>query len=179
MTFTGNKYQLDLSTLPTAIEALRVRFDAKVVNGKNKILYLYPNGEPGYEKRCVRFATGLMLTLADGTVAQNQGQLVVTGHRLLGMITSGSVGKMSLDESSGAIYAFAIDRDDLQPYELKKNWRGNTSQVRLQSKSGLEPRFQLNIFSMVASLNNDGTTDIVSFPALLSRLSADGRQAFL
>src|SRR6266516_1910113 len=99
---------------------------------------LYPNSEPGFESSYVRYAVGMTLRLGDGTVAEGAGQIVVTGQRLIGMITDGTVGKAALKEIAGAgsVYAFAFDWDDCDPVEIQKNWRGKPVSGRIMSKEG-------------------------------------------
>ena len=89
---TGH-YKIDRAKLPSKVDDLRIRFVSQLVNGKNTLLLLYPNSEPGAEPVYVRYAGGIKLGLGDGTVAEGIGQIVVTGKRLIGMITDGSVGK--------------------------------------------------------------------------------------
>ena len=172
---TGH-YTLDRSKLPSKSDKLRVRFVSQLVNGKNTLLVIYPNSEPGFEPSYVRYIGGIILKLGDGTVAQTQGQLVVTGQRLIGMITKGSAGKAVLNESVGSVYAFAIDLDDIRPAEIKTNWRGKPIEAIIQSKEGQSPTFLLQVFSIDFSLKNDGQVIPTSLDAFLDRLTPEGRR---
>jgi hypothetical protein len=169
-------YALDRSKLPSKSDRLRVRFVSQLVNGKNTLLVIYPNSEPGFEPSYVRYVGGMKLQLGDGTVAQLGGQIVVTGQRLIGMITDGSVGKAVLNQSVGSVYAFALDLDDIRPVEIKANWRGKPVEAVIRSKEGQSPAFLLQVFSVVASLKNDGQVIQTSLPAFLERLTPEGRR---
>lgn len=173
---TGH-YTLDFSKLPSKSDTLRVRFATQLVNGKNRLLLIYPNSEPGFEPTYVRYATGLKLEMGNGSVAIGGGQLVVTGQRLFGMITDGSVGNAVLKQATGSVYAFALSLDDVLPVETKKNWLGQPVEVVIRSKEGLRPTFLLQVFSIVASLKDDGQVIVTTLPSLLNRLTPEGRQA--
>ncbi len=172
---TGH-YTLDLSKLPSKADELRVRFEQQVVNGKNVQLLIYPDAEPGFEPSYVRYATGMSLQLGDGTVAGRLGQLVVTGQRLVGMITGGSVGNAALDASHGAIYVFSIDLDDCYGPVPKTNWRGKPVEAMFRSKEDQRVAFMLHVFSMVATVKNGGEVAYTSLPRLLEHLTPEGRQ---
>lgn len=172
---TGH-YTLDRSKLPTKADELRVRFVSQLVNGKNRLLVLYPVSEPGFEPSYVRYAVGMKLRLGDGTVAQGLGQIVVTGQRLIGMITDGSVGKADLKESAGSVYAFALDLDDFGPVEIKKNWLGKPIEALILSKEGQSPVFGVGVFSVDLSVKDDGQVIRTSLPAFLEQLTPEGRR---
>ena len=173
------KYKLDLGALPSKDDRMRIRFDTQVVNGKNRLLYLYPNSDKGFEPTYARYAVGMTLKLGDGTVAQQQGQLIVSGHRLLGMFTSGSLGGQPLDESIGTIFAFSIDVDDIARIEPKNNWRGKPVEATIASDDKLDPWFVLHIITVAASLKNDGKATPTSIQTFLPRLSPEGRKELL
>lgn len=172
---TGN-YTLDRSKLPSKSDKLRVRFVSQLVNRKNNLLVIYPNAELGYEPVYVRFVAGMKLQLDDGTVAQMMGQIVVTGQRLIGMITDGSVGKVVLSQSTGSVYAFVFDLDDIRPVETKTNWRGKPVEAIIRSKEGQKPAFLLQVSGEIASLKNDGQAAPASLAAFLERLTPEGQQ---
>ena len=141
MPIVRGHYILDRSKLPTKADELRVRFVPQLVNGKNTLQVLYPNSEPGFEPLYVRYVVEMKLRLSDGTVAWRPAQIVVTGQRLIGMITDGSVGKAVLKESAGSVYSFALDLDDFGPVEIKKNWRGKPVEALILAKECQSPVF--------------------------------------
>ena len=146
---------------------------------KNTLLMLYPNSESGFEPSYVRYVVRMTLALGDGTVAKGLAQIVVTGQRLIGMITDGSVGKTILKESAGPVYAFALDLDDFDPVEIQKNWLGKPVSVRIMAKEGQDPPFAMyamrvhNVFLLV---EDDGQAVRTSLPAFLERLTPEGRR---
>ncbi|HZS79798.1 MAG TPA: hypothetical protein VFA41_24520 [Ktedonobacteraceae bacterium] len=168
--------QIDRSKLPSKFDKLRVRFVSQLVNNKTTLLMISPDAGLDFEPIYVRYATGMILKLGDGTVAQSQGQLVVTGQRLIGMVTDGAVGKAALSQSAGTVYAFAVDLDDIGPVEIKKNWRGQPVEAVIRSKEGQSPSFVLQVFSVVAVLKNDGHVIPTSLPDFLNRLTPEGRR---
>lgn len=177
---TGH-YTLDRTKLPAKAEALRIRFVPQLANNKNTLLVLYPNAEPGSEPSYVRYVALMKLghlLKGDGpmAVAQGLGQIVVTGQRLLGMITDGSVGKTVLKETAGSVYAFALDLDDCNPVEIKTNWRSKPVEAVIQSKEGQTPPFRLQIISVDLLLKNDGQVIRASLPAFLEQLTPEGRR---
>jgi hypothetical protein len=172
-------YQLNLSELPVRSEKLRARFGQQVVNGKNKRIFLYPDTDPGFEPRYVRYGSGIILKLSDGTVAQQIGQIVVTGQRIIGIVSRGAVGKIPLNSETGSIYGFSVDLNDIQPLAIRTNWRNKPIEVNIRSRVGQEPAFALQLFSVAAQLANDGKAQPASLPALLTRLSPEGRDKLL
>ena len=181
MPIVTSHYTLDRSKLPGQADELRVRFVPQPVNGKNRLLVLYPNSEPGFERSYLRYAVGMefrQILLGDRTliVAQGLGQIVVTGQRLIGMITDGSVGKAVLNESVGSVYAFALDLDDIRPVEIKKNWRGKPVEADILSKVGQSPVFGIKVLSVGLLLKDDGQVIRMSLPAFLEQLSPEGRR---
>lgn len=177
MPIVTSHYTLDFSKLPSKSDTLHVRFATQLVNGKNRLLLIYPNAEPGFEPAYVRYATGLKLQADNGAVATGAGQLVVTGQRLFGMITDGSVGNAILKEATGSVYAFSFSLDDMSAVETRKNWLGKPAEALIRSREGLRPAFLLHIFSVVASVRDDGQVIVTTLPALLDRLTPEGRRA--
>jgi hypothetical protein len=125
---------LDLAELPTRDDRLRLRYSAQVVNGRNTLTLLHANSEPGYEPKYVRFMIGLTLKLGDRTLAQGAGQLVLTSHRILGMITPS--GSPKLDVPS-PVHAFAVDVADVTDPEGSSNWRGKAVEATVRSGASL------------------------------------------
>ena len=182
MSIVTGHYTLDRSKLPTQADELRVRFVLQRVNGKNTLLVLYPNSEPGFEPSYVRYVVGMefrQILLSDRTLigAQGLGQIVVTGQRLIGMITDGSIGKTVLKEAVGSVYVFALDLDDIRPVEIKKNWLGKPVEAIIESKVGQSPPFGIKVFSVDLLLRNDGQVIRASLPAFLELLTPEGQRS--
>jgi len=120
----------------------------------------------------------MTLRLGDGTVAEGAGQIVVTGQRLIGMITDGTVGKAALKEIAGAgsVYAFAFDWDDCDPVEIQKNWRGKPVSGRIMSKEGQSPVFGIQVIMVSFLVKDDGQVTQTSFPAFLDQLTSESQR---
>jgi hypothetical protein len=185
MTNVTGHYTLDLTELPAKAPDLRIRFVPQLVNRKNTALVLYPNAEPGFEPSYVRYVVmmefrHLLLRERVILIVQGRGQLVVTGQRLVGMITDGSMGKVSLNESVGSVYAFAFDLDDIRPVEIKENWRGKTIEAIIHSKVGQSSMFGLKVFSpgpgLPLLLEDDGQVIRTSLSAFLDQLTPESRR---
>ncbi|MFL5659578.1 MAG: CHAT domain-containing protein [Ktedonobacteraceae bacterium] len=176
---------LNLMKLPAKSDELRVRFVPQRVDRKSTLLVLYPNSEPGFEPSYVRYTVMMefrQILLSDRflTGAHGLGQIVVTGQRLIGMITDGSTDKTILSESDGSVYAFAFDLDDIRPIEInKRNWLGKPVEAVIQSKVGQAPIFGLKIFSTdpgLFLLKDDGQVTRTSLSAFLKQLTHEGRR---
>jgi len=176
MAYTTALYTLDLAALPLKAEKIRARFDSQVVNGKNRQLLIYPNTGPDFEPHYIRYHAGIVFRLDNGTVAKIMGQLVVTGERIIGLITDGSVGKTKLSESSGSVYAFALDLDDIQLARIKTNWRKQPVEAFIMPIQDQKPAFLLQVFSVAATVQDNGTARPSSLPNLLNRLTPEGRR---
>jgi hypothetical protein len=108
----------------------------------------------------------------DGTAAGRLGQLVVTGERVIGMMTRGSAGGTRLDDSAGCVYVFAASRDDLRPAEAETNRKGSPVKALIRSRDGQYPGFTLRITSVVGTLDDRGKlTFQTSLADLLAALS--------
>jgi hypothetical protein len=103
-----------------------------------------------------RFAVYMELAGDDGTAAGKLGQLVVTGERVIGMMTRGSAGGTKLDDSAGCVYVFAASRDDLRPAEAETNRKGSPVKALIRSRDGQYPGFTLRITSVVGTLDDRG-----------------------
>ena len=88
MTFAADFLKLDLLTLPWHSGRLGAGLYRGVGNNSKPLLLLAPGAGNSVEPH-VRYAVGLELTLADGMVVQDLGQLVVTSDRIIGMVTNG------------------------------------------------------------------------------------------
>ena len=178
MAFAACHLILDLSDLPSQSEELRVGFMMGVGNNKKPMLLIYPaNGTnispaPAH----VRYAVYMTLRLSDGTEAGDVGQLIVTGRRLMGMITHGSAGGTRLDDSAGSVYAFCLDLDDIKSVEPKTRWTGRVAGAVITSRDDRDPGFVLKVTSVVGILSDSGRlTSGASFADLLRSVAPGGR----
>jgi hypothetical protein len=169
------KYSVDLASLPKADPDLVIQIERTSVNG-NEILLLSKNSDDGVEPLQVRFATGMVLNLADGTTVGTQGQLVITGERVLGLITDGKVGDDVINESIGSIFTFVFDLDDIGQIESKSNWRGKPVELVFHSKENQSPIFSLQVFSVVAVLKSDGSLIRAGIETLREQFSESRRK---
>jgi len=175
MAVVTDKYKLDLMSLPARDERLRIRFNSQIINGKNRLLLLYPLSDRNVEPSFVRYAVGMTLKLGDGIAVGQQGQLIVTGQRLLGMFTDGAVGGQPLNGQAGSVFAFSLDLDDVDSVTPKSNWRGKPVEAIVSSREDLDPWFVLHVFTVAALVKSDGTATPTSIGALLPRLLPEGR----
>ena len=161
---------LDLSDLPSHLEEVRAGFKMGVGNNKKPLLLIYPANDAaiGPLAAPVRYAVYMTLRLSDGSEAGDVGQLIVSGRRVIGMITHGSAGETRLDESVGSVYAFSLDLDDIKSVEPKTRWTGRVAGAVITSKDDLEPGFVLRLTSVVGFLADTGRlTSGASFASLL------------
>ena len=165
MAFAADYLRLDLSALPSRSEQLGAGFYLGLGNNKKPLLLVAPNAGNAAEPH-VRYAVGMVLTLADGMVAKDLGQLVVTSDRIIGMMTRGSAGPVKLDGATGSAYAFSASMDDLHPAEPRKNRRGALTGAAIRSRDG-GPGFVLEVNSVIGSLDDDG---MLAFRASLADL---------
>jgi hypothetical protein len=118
---------------------------------------------------------GMTLKLGDGTEAERQGQLIVTGERLLGMFTSGSVGGHPLNGEAGSVFVFTLDLDDIDLMKPTTDRRGRAVSVVLASKQDLLPWFVLSVITAPLAVGNDGSWTRTTTATLLEQLSPEGR----
>ena len=156
MTFTVSYLMLDLSALPFHSVELNADFRLGAGNDGKPLLLLSPGGDAAAPSPHQRFAVYMELSGDDGTAAGKLGQLVVTGERVVGMMTRGSAGGAKLDDSAGRVYAFAASRDDLRPAEAETNRKGIPTKALIQSRDGQHPGFTLRITSVVGTLDDHG-----------------------
>ena len=112
MTFAADYLRLDLSALPLHSPEFSAGFYPGTGNNKKALLLVAPGAGNSVVPH-VRYAAGLVLTLADGTVVKELGQLVVTSDRVIGIVTHGSAGQVRLDGAAGSVYAFTAGVNDL------------------------------------------------------------------
>jgi len=164
------RYCLSPSNLPLADDDLGVYFKSQVLNGRSPVCCLYPNAPERDGTTMVRFGVGMKLTCADGLVADQQGQLVVTNERLLGMFTSGSIAGTTLDEEVGETFVFSLNLCDIASLKLLKNWWGRPFGVFLVSKEDLDPPFFLDVSVVAARITNNGVATRANMRHLLPLL---------
>jgi hypothetical protein len=172
VTFTTSHLMLDLSALPFHSAELNADFRLGAGNDGKPLLLLSPAGYAAAPSSHERFAVYMELSGDDGTAAGKLGQLVVTGERVIGMMTRGSAGGTKLDDSAGCVYAFAASRDDLRPAEAETNRKGNPTRALIRSRDGQYPGFTLRVTSVVGTLDDRGQLVYqASLADLLVRLS--------
>ena len=172
MTFAADYLSLDLSALPLASPEFGAGFYLGTGNNRKPLLLVAPGAGNSVVPH-VRYAAGLVLTLADGTVVKELGQLVVTSDRIIGIVTQGSAGQVRLDGAAGSVYAFTAGVDDLQPAEVQAKRRGKLTGLVIRSRDG---QFELHVTSVIGSLDDDGTLSFgASLADLLNSLTPESR----
>ena len=172
MTFAADYLSLDLSALPLASPEFGAGFYLGTGNNRKPLLLVAPGAGNSVVPH-VRYAAGLVLTLADGTVVKELGQLVVTSDRIIGIVTHGSAGQVRLDGAAGSVYAFTAGVDDLQPAEVQAKRRGKLTGLVVRSRDG---QFELHVTSVIGSLDDDGTLTFgASLADLLNSLTPESR----
>jgi hypothetical protein len=172
VTFTTSHLMLDLSALPFHSAELNADFRLGAGNDGKPLLLLSLAGYAAAPSSYERFAVYMELSGDDGTAAGKLGQLVVTGERVIGMMTRGSAGGTRLDDSAGCVYAFAASRDDLRPAEAETNRKGSPTRALIRSRDGQYPGFTLRVTSVVGTLDDRGQLVYqASLADLLVRLS--------
>ena len=172
MTFAADYLRLDLSALPLPSPEFGAGFYLGTGNNRKPLLLVAPGAGNSVVPH-VRYAAGLVLTLADGTVVKELGQLVVTSDRIIGIVTQGSAGQVRLDGAAGSVYAFTAGVDDLQPAEVQAKRRGKPTGLIVRSRAG---QFELHVTSVIGSLDDDGTLSFgASLADLLNSLTPESR----
>ena len=172
MTFAADYLRLDLSALPLPSPDFGAGFYLGTGNNRKPLLLVAPGAGNSVVPH-VRYAAGLVLTLADGTVVQDLGQLVVISDRIIGIVTQGSAGQVRLDGAAGSVYAFTAGVDDLQPAEVQAKRRGKPTGLIVRSRAG---QFELHVTSVIGSLDDDGTLSFgASLADLLNSLTPESR----
>lgn len=122
---------------------------------------------------------GIGLQLKNGTVAAGAGQLVITGRRFISMIDSGTLtGAPDLDlDTSGHVYCFTINRDDVYLPEMKKHLL-KPSEFTFRSKEEQEVAFQFVVYAAVAYIANK-KMNYWHDKNMLRAVSDEGRDSFL
>lgn len=172
MTFAADYLRLDLSAIPLHSPEFGAGFYLGMGNNSKPLLLVAPGAGNSVVPH-VRYAAGLVLTLADGTVVKELGQLVVTSDRIIGIVTHGSAGQVRLDGATGSVYAFTAGVDDLQPAEVQAKRRGKLTGLVVRSRDG---QFELHVTSVIGSLDDDGMLTFgASLADLLNALTPESR----
>jgi len=167
---------LDLTTLPVHSPELQVGFEIGAGNNRSPILIVFPGTDASLEPQHVRYAVYLDLKLGDDRSSGLLGQLLVTGERIIGMMTHGSVGDSRLNESAGTVFAFTIGWDDIQPATTKTRWTGRVAGVIIRSAGGQNPAFELTVTSVVGTVADSGAVGYAqSFADLVASLTPESR----
>ena len=176
MAFVACHLILDLSDLPSQLEELRAGFMMGVGNNRKPLLLIYlANDATTSPAAPIRYTVYMTIRLSDGTEAGDVGQLIVSGRRLIGMVTHGSAGDTRLDDSVGSVYAFSLDLDDIKSVETKTRWTGRVAGAVITSVDDLDPGFVLKITSVVGILADSGRlTSGASFADLLQSVTPAG-----
>jgi hypothetical protein len=168
---------IDLNSLPVRLEELRLGFEMGIGNNKRPLLLVHPASDAGHEPVHVRYAVYMNLTLNGRPAAGNLGQLIITGQRLIGLMTHGNANGTKLDESAGSVFAFTIGLDDIQQPAPKTRWTGRVASVTIASQAGQTPPFGLAVTSVVGVLSDSGDlTYGQSFADLMASLTPEARQ---
>jgi len=172
VTFAADYLRLDLSALPLHSPEFGAGFYLGTGNNSKPLLLVAPGAGNSVVPH-VRYAAGLVLTLADGTVVKELGQLAATSDRIIGIVTHGSAGQVRLDGATGSVYAFTAGADDLQPAEVQTKRQGKLTGLVVRSRDG---RFELHVTSVIGSLDDDGTLTFgASLADLLNSLTPESR----
>ncbi len=156
MAFGSCHLKLDLSALPSQSDELDVVFGRGVGNNGKPLLLIFPVKDTVADPGHIRYAVYMHLRLSDGTEAGELGQLVVSGQRLIGMMTHGSADGARLNESAGSVYAFALNLEDIQSARPLTRWTGRVAGVVIHSREHLQQRFVLEVRSVVGALADSG-----------------------
>jgi hypothetical protein len=146
-------------------------------NNKKPLLLIHPGADSAFEPQHIRYAADITLELDDDRV-QKLGQLVVTGERIIGMITHGSVGGARVDPSLDLrVYTFALNLNDIEPIEVTTNRKGMPVEALIRSRAGQRPAFALRVSSVVGCLSDAGVlTYRTSLRDLIDSLTPESRE---
>lgn len=177
MAIVARALTLDLNALPVRLEDLRLGLGMGVGNNKSPLLLVHPASDAGYEAAYVRYAVYMNLTLDGRPAAGNLGQLIVTGQRLIGLMTHGNASGTKLDESAGSVFAFSIGLDDVRQPAPKTRWTGRVASVTIASQPGQNPPFELAVTSVIGVLTDSGGLAYgQSFADLMASLTSEARK---
>jgi|ERR1022692_390500 hypothetical protein len=192
MALKSARLTIDRSSLPQKWDDLGVRFDRhsvakiKTASPPSDMVLIKPTGSlldaeaaVGPEPRWNSVLCGMRLKARDGTDVQGQGQLVITGQRLIGMIDNGTAagGPPLSVATDGDIFCFICHRDDVYPPQVRKH-RLTPSEFSFRSKEEQPVSFHLVVFAAMAYVANN-KMGYWHDKNMLHSLSEEGRQGLL
>jgi len=133
----------------------------------------------GPEPRFYFLLCGLQLKARNGSAANGSGQLVITGRRILGMITKGTAGSkpFSLDET-GDVFCFSINRSDVYAPQVKRR-RLLPSDFSFRAKEESPIAFGLMVFSCMVNIVNSQMSYCDDRAIMNRAFSAEGEERLL
>jgi hypothetical protein len=175
-----SELSIDPGSLPARSEQLGLSFDHRLVNAKNTTLFLHPKGALS-EPRYARFVAGLRVKVVNNALTsevEGQGQLVVSGERLVGMIDAPLLGGAPWRNGNKLrVFAFTLDRDDIGLVHPKTNRLGRPIGLVIAGKETLRPWLAVEVIATPAFLRNSGEAGPSSIPNLMDRLTPSGRDS--
>ena len=145
MTVTVQKYDLGADAEFHIDPELGVRLAKQPVNDKSLLLLNpYGNDEPRFRRYLVGIIALTRATTRSHNssveTVQGRGQIVLTGRRVLGLVTEGTHDDATLSEALGTVTGFSIARRDILAMHIPTNWRGKPKRVMLGiSSTGSKP----------------------------------------
>lgn len=190
MRFATSVIPLSQATLPYETAILGIRLERHAVTGlktgapPRPMILVRPAARlladpdlAGPEPRWNEIVCGMELAAGNGGVARGQGHLVITGHRFIGFLNKGTLGKDAVLEASESAFGFTIHRDDLEPPHLRKR-RVMPSEFTFYSREQSDMVLRLLVFGAVAAVAN-GKTSYWYDQNMLRALSDEGRAQLL
>jgi len=107
-------------------------------------------------------------------------QLAIGRTRIAGLIVMGSLTRVEshqetkLNQDTGRMACFSIDRDELGLVGVPTNWRGKPKEIHLGTDVERDDGFAIKVRSAIGFLNNKGETGPVTFERIVSRLEEIG-----
>lgn len=145
-------------SFPSRAESIGAYFEETNVGGQHRTLITYPQTSRYEEPTFVRYACGLRFQSTQGErayTAGDLGQVVLSERRILGIVTEGTAADRTLSLANRTVFGFSIERTEFRTPEPKTNWRGKPVAVTIRAENAAEP-YLLQVFSVVATINNDG-----------------------
>lgn len=181
MALLTKTYTLDADMESHIDSELGLRLAMGPVNDRTLLLlHPYGNDEPRYR----RFVVGILnLNRATATgleKIQGRGQVVLTGRRVLGLITDGAHNATALNEAEGKVASFSLNRSDILSADIPTNWRGSPKRVILgMSSTGSAPYDIALDIQVVAVTIANGKATPSTVKAFVEALDDKAAQALL
>ncbi len=186
-------YEIDCAALPQQSPFLGLRFERKSIitlkasSPPKDMMVITPatsllseEDSVGSEPYFKHIMCGIKLVVMNGTTAEGSGQLLITGHRIIGMIDTGKATNsppLSPGPSS-TVFCFAFHQDDAYPLTLVRKNRLMPSVFLFRGREELAVGFQCGIFAAVAFIAN-GKMGYWSDKSMLKTMSDEGRRSLL